>query len=208
MIKKGGAVMQKNKTGWRIGILAAAAIVLVCAFALVGLVYAALRDTTSPVTNKLDPVVVTCEVNETFEGHTKSDVSVTNTGDVPAFIRVKVVINWTDSDGYETWFAGSGDYGVNTTLASPLNWTNAKGTSVINDGYWYYNGIVQPGENTDELIASITENFSSAVSADPKYHLKVTVLAEAIQAAPMSAAEAEWGMTYNGTSWTAYTATP
>ena len=197
--------MLKKFKNPKIGILAAAAAILV-AGALVGLVYAALKDTTSPVENNLDPVVVTCEVDETFDGETKSDVSVKNTGDVPAFIRVKVLLNWTDSDGYETWFAGSSDYGVSTTLASPLNWTNANGSSAINDGYWYYNGIVQPGDNTDVLISSITENLSAAAAADPRYRLKVTVLAEALQAAPMDAAEQSWGMTYNGSSWTAYTA--
>jgi hypothetical protein len=198
--------MQKQKTGGRIGILAAAAAILVGAVALVGLVYAALRDTTSAVINNLEPVVVTCDVNETFDGQTKSDVSITNTGEIPAFIRAKVVINWTDADGYETWFTGSSDYGYSVTLASPLNWTNENGSSVINDGYWYYNGIVQPGDKTDDLIASITENLSAAAAADPQYHLKVTVLAEALQAAPVAAAEQSWGMTYNGSSWTAYTA--
>lgn len=198
--------MQKHNKDRRIIILAAAAAILVGAVALVGLVYAALRDTTSPVVNKLDPVTVTCLVNETFDHQTKTNVSVTNTGDVPAFIRVKVLIAWTDADGYDTWFAGNGDYGVSTTLASPLNWTNANGSSAINDGYWYYNGIVQPGEDTTDLIASIAENFSPAVSSDPRYHLKVTILAEALQAAPAAAAEQAWGMTYNGSSWTAYTA--
>ena len=197
--------MQKQKTGWRIGILAAAAAVLVGAVALVGLVIAALRDTTSPVDNNLDPAVVTCNVNETFDGHTKSGVSVENTGNVPAYIRVKVLINWTDADDYEAWFTGSADYGYSTSLASPLNWTNANGSSAIDDGYWYYNGIVQPGDSTDVLIASITENLSAAVAADPRYHLKVTVLAEALQAAPSTATEQSWGMTYTGSAWTAYT---
>ena len=198
--------MQKNKTGWRIGFPAAAAIILVCALALVGLVYAALRDTTSPVVNNLDPVVVTCLVNETFDGQTKTNVSVKNTGDIPAFIRVKVVLNWTDSDGYETWFNGSADYGVSATLASPLNWTNENGSATIDDGYWYYNGIVQPNADTADLIASISEQFSAAVEDNPEYHLKVTILAEALQAAPLTAAEEEWGMTFNGSSWSAYTA--
>ena len=196
--------MQKRNTIWRIGVLAAAAAILVGAVALVGLVYAALRDTTSPVVNQLDPAVVTCDVRETFDGHTNSNVKIKNTGDVPAYIRVKVIYNWTDSDGYETWFDGSADYGVSATLASPLHWTHDNASSAINVGYWYYNGIVQPNASTDTLIASVAEHFSSAVSSNPRYRLKVTVLAEAIQAAPMDAAELSWGMTFDGTSWSAY----
>ena len=80
--------------------------------------------------------------------------------------------------------------------------------TAINDGYWYYNGIVQPGDDTTDLIASIAESFSAAVSADPRYHLKVTVLAEALQASPVTAAEQSWGMTYDysNSSWSAYVA--
>ena len=200
--------MQKNKTGRKISILILAAVILIGTLVLVGLVYAALRDTTSAVINNLEPVVVTCNVNETFDGQTKSNVSVTNTGEIPAFIRAKVVVNWTDADGYETWFTGSADYGYNATLASPLHWTNENGSSVIDDGYWYYNGIVQPGDRTDDLIASITESLSAAVSANPQYHLKVTILAEALQAAPADAVQQSWGMTYdyNNSSWSAYVA--
>ena len=195
--------MKNGKTkGGRSLFPAFIAFILACSLWLAGLVYAALKDTTAVVDNELVPATVTCQVNETFNGQTKTNVSVTNTGNVPAFIRVKVVLNWTDSDGYPAWFAGSSDYGVSTTLASPLNWTNAKGSSVIDDGYWYYNGIVQPNGATSDLIASIAENLSAAVSANPQYHLKVTVLAEAIQAASTAASES-WGMTFNGSAWSA-----
>lgn len=196
----------QKKAGGRIGILIAAAAILAGAAALVGLVYAALRDTTSPAVNRLDPVQVTCAVSESFDGSTKRDVKVQNTGDIPAYIRVKVVVNWTDVDGNVGYFTGSSDYGSTVTLASPLNWTNANGSSEITDGYWYYNGVVAPGDYTDVLIASVTEDLGAAVAADPQYRLKVTILAEALQASPESAVGQAWGMTYSGSSWSAYSA--
>ena len=43
------------------------------------------------VRNTFTPAHVSCEVTETFDGETKSNVNVTNTSDIAAFIRVKLV---------------------------------------------------------------------------------------------------------------------
>ena len=57
------------------------------------------KDT--PSTNTFTPSKVTCRVEENFNENTgvKSNVNVTNTGDIDAFIRVKLVTYSTSADG-------------------------------------------------------------------------------------------------------------
>ena len=71
------------------------------------------------------------ELNEDAEGMQKA-ISVTNTGDSDAYIRVMV------SAGGQQDLSISGD-----------NWS--EGT----DGYWYYSEVVKPGETTSTLTADI-----------------------------------------------------
>ncbi len=189
--------MKTRRTHLIVAIIVAA--IAVAALAA-GVVYAALKDTTSVVNNTLEPAHVTCSVVETFDGSTKSDVKVRNTGDIPALIRVKVVINWVDSDGYVAYNPDT-NYRYTATLASPLNWTNGSGAATLTEGYWYYNGIVQPGETTEDLIASVVENLGAPVASDPQYRLQVNVFAEAIQAAPSDAVQGSWHMTYSDGAW-------
>ena len=46
---------------------------------------------TDAITNTFDPSHVSCEATETFDGTVKSNVNVTNTGDIDAWLRVKLV---------------------------------------------------------------------------------------------------------------------
>ena len=57
----------------------------------VGGTLAFLSTKSNPVDNTFKPSYVTCQVTENFDGRTKSDVNVTNTGDTDAYIRVKLV---------------------------------------------------------------------------------------------------------------------
>ncbi|MBR7092827.1 MAG: hypothetical protein IKI50_06565 [Clostridia bacterium] len=190
----------KKREGKKRPVVPVVALILAGAALIGGIVYAVLKDTTAVVDNTLLPATVSCNVVETFNGTTKTNVKLENTGDIPAYLRAKVVINWVDADG-NVAYKPSTAYAYAATMASPLNWTNGSNSSLLTEGYWYYNGIVQPGEQTDVLIASIAENLSPSVSANPQYHLQVTILAEALQAAPASAVAETWHMAFNGTSW-------
>lgn len=170
--------------------LIALIVILTCA---VGGTLAWLVDSTGPVTNTFTPGMITCEINETNSGGVKSNVTVTNTGNVSAYIRAAIVINLVDSEGnvYAKAPAAGTDYNM-TPAAS--GWTK-KGD------YYYYNGAVAASGTTTNLIDSITE-----VGSHDGYHLQVTVLAEAIQAeggnGTQSAAENAWGHKYvSGTGW-------
>ena len=54
-----------------------------------------------PVVNEFIPGEVTIQVDETFDDEhtTKQNVSIKNTGNVPAYIRVALVPAWVDDEG-------------------------------------------------------------------------------------------------------------
>ena len=150
-------------------------------FALaVGGTIAWLTDKDRPLVNTFDPSKVTCEVQEKFDGKVKSDVNVKNTGDIDAFIRVKLVTYRTNDAGQH----------IGGTAALPqftlgANW-------VEYNGYYYYTLPVAPGDKpatklTDSM--TLTENYDDADGG----HQSIDVMAEAIQSVPEAAVKAAWG---------------
>ncbi len=135
----------------------------------------------SQVTNTFVPGVVTCQVEESFDETTKSDVAIRNTGNVDAYIRAAVVVNWIDAQNNicaATHAAPS--IGYNTT-----DWTQGS------DGFWYYTDPVAPNELTANLINTAT----SAAQADG-CRLQIEIIASAIQAEGTGASGAAdaWGI--------------
>ena len=128
-----------------------------------------LRDTSGIVTETFAKADVTCEVND--------DYTVTNTSNIPALIRVKVIVNMTDGD--EIIPGDVPSYTVNS------DWTE------IGD-YLYYNAIVSEKDGDSDTT-------SAAISID-QGDAQVIVLAEAIQAASTAASE-EWGVSFSDGSW-------
>lgn len=131
---------------------------------------------TSQVTNTFTPAKVSCVINEKFENNVKSNVTITNTGNVDAYIRAKVIISWTDAEGNL----------VPAPFDDPAFETDSKWKQV-GDTY-YYSERVAPDGNTTNLIKSI------APPSDTKgYRLKVDIIADAIQADGIaSSAQAAW----------------
>ena len=158
--------MRKTKT---ILVLAMVVLVLACA---VGGTIAFLIDTTGAVTNTFTPAKVTCAVNEEFNGTTKNNVKIQNTGTTDAWIRATVVANWV---------VGSGD---NAKVVAP--WTDDIPTyntgtgeklwTYGDDGYYYYNSIVSSGETTENLFASYTPTGGPEGA-----HLEMTIVCQAVQ---------------------------
>ena len=150
-------------------------------FALaVGGTIAWLTDKDRPLVNTFDPSKVTCEVQEKFDGKVKSDVNVKNTGDIDAFIRVKLVTYRTNDAGQH----------IGGTAALPqftlgANW-------VEYNVYYYYTLPVAPGDKpatklTDSM--TLTESYDDADGG----HQSIDVMAEAIQSVPEAAVKAAWG---------------
>lgn len=154
------------------GMTALVAVVLVFC-CTVGVTLAWLFTQTEPVTNTFTPASVTTEVHEDdFNGGTKRNVKVKNTGNTDAYIRAAIIYNWADADGniYAKPVA-EGDY----TLSTGSKWNPG------DDGYYYYSGIVNPGDPTENLIDSLSKNDTPA-DVPSIYDLQVTILAEGIQA--------------------------
>lgn len=166
-----------------------ALLVLLCCTVAGTLAY--LVTSTDPVTNTFTPAHVSTEVNESFTGGVKSNVTIKNTGDIPAYIRAAVIINWADANGNV--------YGGGTPAASTEEVTGDYTISYNTDGswkqigdYWYYTEPVAADSLTEKaLIESCTP---VAGKAPEGYNLQVTILADGIQSEPADAVIQAWGV--------------
>ena len=157
------------------------ATVLLLALAIGGtLAWLSTKD--DPIQNKFLPTKVTCEVTEKFDGSTgeKSNVNVTNTGTIDAFIRVKLVTYRTNDQGQH----------IDGTASLP---TFTLGTGWVKYGdYYYYTKPVAPTAKPEaNLIDSMTLTGSYEDADGGKQ--AIDVMAEAIQSVPEAAVKAAWG---------------
>ena len=156
------------------------AALVVIAMGVVGGTVAYLVTKTDPVVNTFTPGEVSCKIDETFDGTTKSNVYVTNTGNTNAYIRAAIIVTWKDAAGNiaATVPAKGTDY---TLELNETDW-------VEHDGYYYYKGSVAPNAQTENLIITCT-----AKNSNGDYTLSVEILADAIQSSPDSAVTQAWG---------------
>ena len=161
-------------------IIVAALITVACA---TGGTLAYIFTGTPSVENSFEPVHVTCKVLEEFDGQTKSDVKIKNTGDISAYIRATFVVMWVAEDGSVLSTAPVKGTDYSLTLGSS-DWV------VGSDGFYYYTRPVASGESTGTLIESI----SLSGIAPSGYSLNVHVAATAIQSTPASAVSGAWGV--------------
>lgn len=137
------------------------------------------------VTNTMVPGNVPIEIVEQIDGTIKKSITIQNTGNIDAYIRVAVVANAVDEKGNVT-------VGTAPTLTPNANW------QLLSDGYYYYKGTVAPGEkNAVELLAG-NVNFAGG---------EINILAESIQVlggvnSDGSASVDAWGHTFANGSWT------
>ena len=76
----------------------------------------------------------------------------------------------------------------------PTDWLNTANWTEGSDGFYYYKGVVQPGEKTDNLLKTGI-NLTG---------IQVTILASAIQSMPDGAVNEAWKMSYDSSTgkWT------
>lgn len=155
------------------------ALILVVGAAAGGTV-AWLTQTTQTENNNFSYGTVSCAINESFNGTTKSDVTVTNTGNTPAYIRAACIVNWVDAQGN---IAANVPADYTYSLSIPgAGWTAGS------DGYYYYNGVVDANGTTEGSLLTCT----SYHPADGEYTLSVKVIASAVQATPNTAVNEAW----------------
>ena len=155
--------------------------------AVVGSTVAFLVTKTAPVENKFTYASVSCTVSESFNGTTKEEVQIQNTGTTDAYIRATYVINWLDKGGNIVSSVPEG-YKYELTENPDGKWTYN-----TNDGYFYYRTPVAPGGLTDGSLVNCTVTYPQGV--EPKYILSVEILATAVQSTPANAVTEAWGVT-------------
>jgi len=170
-----------------------ATVLLMAILMLIGVVagstVAYLITKTDDVANTFEYGRVSCAVKEDFDGKTKKEnVHIQNTGNVNAYIRATVVVNWLDEDNNIVASVPEG-YKCNLTVNTGGNskWVQGKG------GYYYYTSPVAPGESTEGSLLTCTVEYPDN---NPEYTLSVEILATAVQSEPASAVYNAWGVTY------------
>lgn len=164
-------------------------LLLLTVFAVGGTV-AYLVTRTTPVQNTFTPATVSCEVTEDFNGITKSNVNVQNTGDTYAYIRVKLVSYRVNASGQHI-----GGTATVPGFTPGANW-------VQNGGYYYYTKPVSAGESpADPLIGNSGITLKTYDDADGGKQV-IEVMAEAIQSSPANAVQQSWGVSISAGSVT------
>ena len=160
-------------------------ILLLCCIAVAGLLgvqgtISWLTTKTKSVQNTFTPAAVSCEVTESFNGTTKSNVNVLNTGDTDAYIRVKLVSYRVNDQNQRI--------GGQATIPS---FTPGEGWLLGSDGFYYYMNLVAPRQSPQNpLIQSI--NLTGSYNDADGGKQVIEVLAEAIQSEPAQAVKDAW----------------
>ena len=166
-------------------ILLAVSLMLILSAAIGGTV-AYLIDQTGSITNTFTPAKVTPEVKEDFGNNVKNNVQITNKGDIPAYIRVKVVVTWKDAQGNV--------YGTAPKAGEDYTWTMLENSKWFSKGgFYYYSEPVPAGETTNVLFTDC--KLKDDVKAPEGYSLSVDIHAQAIQAEPTTAVTSAWSVT-------------
>ena len=164
--------------------------------AVVGGTLAYLAARTDAIVNTFNPAKVDITVDENFNGKTKENVKITNTGDTDVYIRATYVVTWKDTDGnvYPEQPQPEDDYTIGL---------NPDGGWYHFNGYYYYTYPVASGASTGVLIDLCTPVTGRAPEG---YTLSVNVLASAIQSVPAEAVGQAWVVSIAPGSVTAYSA--
>ena len=160
--------------------------VILLAGAVIGTTVAYLTTNTDAITNTFEYARVTCEVKEEFNGNSKQNVKIQNTGNIDAYIRATYVVNWLDKTGKIVPASSvPTTYQVGFTGATTSKWKQ------IGD-YFYYTESVAPDGLTEGSLVGYTVTYPE----NPEYTLQVEIIASAIQSKPADAVQQAWGVTY------------
>lgn len=151
--------------------------------AVVGSTVAFLVTETAPVENKFSYAKLSTEITEDFNGATKRNVQIKNTGDTAAYIRATYVVTWRDMSGNVVPSVPDG-YKYELT-------ENPDGTWKKIGDYFYYPTPVEPNSSTLGSLLTCTVTHPN----NPEYVLNVEILASTIQSTPANAVTEAWGVT-------------
>lgn len=157
----------------------ATAVLLVAA--LCGTAVAFMIKESGSRTNTFEPAVVSCWVYEEFDSddnNTKTSITVKNTGNIDAFIRVRIVSYWVEKDG--------------KIVAKPsepvLLETDTNNWIADTDNQTYY--CIKPVKAEESTVNMLNSDYTLQTEGD--YRKVVEVFAEAIQSNPKDAVHQAW----------------
>ena len=172
-----------------------------CIVATVGLTLAFMFKKAEKI-NRFIPAEVACAVREKTDGSEvtgiaavgseKSDIRVENTGNVKEFIRLRLVSYYVDSNGD---IAG-------TAASQYPNLTLKNGWIAGANRTYYYPYPIEPGSLTGILCEPFTLGQTQLENGTMVYQV-MEVIAEAVQAEPISAVQETWGVTVTNNTITA-----
>ena len=141
-----------------------------------------------PVVNEFIPGEVTIQVDETFNGTTKQNVRIKNTGNVPAYIRVALVPAWVDDEGNIAAKPASLELNDDCNITWGKDGNGYEDDWFIgSDGFYYCKTFINPGESTPILIKSCTVN-----GGGHEYDFELQIIASAVQSLPTTTVQAVW----------------
>lgn len=153
-------------------------------------------------TNRFIPAEVSCAVREKTDGSEvtgiaavgseKSDIRVENTGNVKEFIRLKLVSYYVDANG-----------DIVGTVSSQYPTLSLKNGWIAGANHTYYYPFpTDPGGMTEILCEPVTLGQKLLANGITVYQV-IELIAEAVQAEPISAVQSAWGVTVTNNSITA-----
>lgn len=173
--------MSKRIRLWLVAALA------LCAAAAVGVTLSFMFKKAEK-TNTFVPAKVTCDVEEPLFSGVKSDVCVKNTGNVAAYLRIRLVSYYVYDNG---------DIAGRVSSQYPML-TLQNGWIAGTDHTYYYPTPVEPGAKTKILCDPITLDTVELADGTTVYQV-LEVFAEAIQAEPVGAVQEAWNVTVSDT---------
>lgn len=168
----------KPKNLIRLSILSAC-VILICALCVTVAAY--MLKNSKPVENTFDRAIVSCEAIEQFDSSSgvKSSISVKNTGNIPAFVRVYLVSSWQDDEG-----------NVLPMESEIPPFDLADGWAETAPGIYEYKYEIAPNAETPNLLS---DTSVITLATDPVGRIQVIdVFAEAIQSNPVTAKQEAW----------------
>ena len=132
---------------------------------------------TEYIDNEFTPANVSCSVVEEFDGVQKASIRVQNTGNIDAYLRVRLVSYWVDADGN---IVAKPSKLPEITLAS--GWIKGANNT------YYYRTPVAPSDLSETLLSA-----PIILEKDENGYLQVVeVFAEAIQSKPLGTVTDSW----------------
>ena len=153
---------------------------LVLSFAMVGGTLAWLTAGADAITNNLNVPVPGIDIDEDFDGSVKENVGITNTGDIPLYVRLRLVINFQHKpDPEEGQVPAVAPVAAEQGKNIEIQWSGNENWVQGSDGYYYYRLPLAPESSTAPLINSIKPLPGADIPEG--YDLDVQVLAQYVQ---------------------------